>query len=488
MSKTFEMIQKTLNEIEKTSVKMDSKPKTAEEIKDILLNISGSNEVKAETIAIPEIKVEEVINNEFCFDMNSLRKHKEDCNRQFIVPYFRGIMPSWKHFNRPVIFIKKVIRKLCRSLIEPMVEQQNNFNASATNALNALYNNEVVTEAFISQQLAINNQVIALLKQQETMKNEIERLASDLSLLVKKVDEANEEILEIKRKNNIQKNEWTDSFERQELQVDSLGESIAEIEKTLDLFTEMTNEFLKKDDVKSLVPTEIANDSMANYSDIDYFDFEANFRGSQYSVKEKLKDYVKFFPKTGTVVELGCGRGEFLELLDQNNVDAVGVDTYSNFVEYCTKKGLRVFNKNAVEYMDSLEEQSIAGVFAAQVIEHLSTNELVELCNKSYEKLIPGGVLIFETPNPTNLSMYLNGYYMDPTHHNPVHPKTLEYLLKKAGFKEIDIIYTEQSKIDYRLPVLNASGVENLKEFNDGINLLSDVFFGSQDYAVIARK
>lgn len=624
MSKTFEMIQKTLGEIEKSSVKTTGNSLTAEEIKCILLNIDSKAEIKEE---IKPVETEVNVNGmesmefkefqltEFNFDMESLGKYKDDCNRQFIVPYFRGIAPSWKRFNKPVIFIKKIIRKLCRSLIEPIVELQNNFNAAATNTLNALYNNAVVTQAFMNQQMMVNNQVLALLKEQEfarqnvavlsdkicgilgkieevngsvselefllnkrfemseedmqelleeqkssivNLANEIEKTREKIQFLdnkttefAKKEDVGNifekqkgsmanlaneirqvrerlllldkktgqfikaEEALDLLEKQDIYAKNLADNInkldeefqrlyeksaefltvetaeclqEKQEDNIRNLAEKVEKVETEIQLFDEKTLDFLRENDVKKLIPAYMPNDTLNGYTDIDYFDFETNFRGTQRSVKERLKDYIKYYQKAGLVVDLGCGRGEFLELLEENEIEGIGVDTYDDFVEYCTNKGLNVVKEDAISYVTGLAEQSVTGIFAAQLVEHLTVNKLVDLCNEAYKKLVPGGTLIFETPNPTNLSIYYNWFYADPTHQNPVHPKTLEYLLKKAGFKEVEVIFTEQSRSGYRLPLLNAAGAENLKEFNDGINLLSDLFFGSQDYAVVARK
>jgi O-antigen chain-terminating methyltransferase len=96
--------------------------------------------------------------------------------------------------------------------------------------------------------------------------------------------------------------------------------------------------------------------------------------------------------------------------------------------------------------------------------------------------------VILETPNPTSLAIYTNWFYVDPSHNKPVHPLTLEYFLKQAGFSDIEVLYTEQSKPDFKIPELHVTGAENLEEFNNGMKVVSNVLFGSQDYAIIARK
>lgn len=224
------------------------------------------------------------------------------------------------------------------------------------------------------------------------------------------------------------------------------------------------------------------------YAEMDYFDFENYFRGSRAKIKEAESIYIPYFLEKELVLDLGCGRGEFLELLKENSIQGIGIDAYEEFVAYCQAKGLDVRQDDAIRFLESTEKESVDGIFAAQLIEHLSTGQLLELCRLAYEKLKQGGCLILETPNPMCLSIYMNAFYMDPSHQKPVHAKTMEYLLKREGFQKVDLLFTEESKSDYRLPLLSCETSSNLSEFNDGMNLLSDILFGSQNYAVIAVK
>lgn len=226
----------------------------------------------------------------------------------------------------------------------------------------------------------------------------------------------------------------------------------------------------------------------SSYGAIDYARFEANFRGSEEDIKNRQSIYLPYFSGKEQVLDLGCGRGEFLQLLQENGIRAKGIDAYDGFVEACELKGLDVVEGDAIQYIENVDEASLDGIFSAQLIEHISTGELVTLCDEAYKKLKKGGCIILETPNPTCLSIYTNSFYIDPTHVKPVHPKFLEYLLREAGFEKIEVLYTESSKVDYRLPTILSDSVDNLDEFNEGIKVLSDVIFGSQDYAIIATK
>ncbi|OOM73841.1 methionine biosynthesis protein MetW [Clostridium sp. BL-8] len=225
-----------------------------------------------------------------------------------------------------------------------------------------------------------------------------------------------------------------------------------------------------------------------NQYGIDYFEFENRFRGSCKKIKETQAIYLKYFNGKANILDIGCGRGEFLELLKENNISAKGIDVCKDFVDYCEYKKLDALLDDAVSHISKVNDNSIGGVFMSQVAEHLETEYLIELISKIYDKLENGAYFIAETPNPTMLSTFSNSFYLDPSHKNPVHPETFKFILEKAGFKEIEIVYTDSSKIQYNLPLLDGSNINNLEEFNNGVNLLSGLLFGSQDYAIIARK
>lgn len=174
-------------------------------------------------------------------------------------------------------------------------------------------------------------------------------------------------------------------------------------------------------------------DKESEYDSIDYFDFENHFRGSIESIKKSQSCYLKYFKDKENVVDIGCGRGEFLSLLKDNGIHAKGVDVYEPYVDYCNMKGFQAICGDGVAYLDSLD--SIDGIFVGQVVEHLQTHQIIRLCNTAFEKLTNGGCLVIETPNPTSLAIYTNAFYIDPSHVKPVHPLTLKYHLEKQDLK-----------------------------------------------------
>lgn len=220
------------------------------------------------------------------------------------------------------------------------------------------------------------------------------------------------------------------------------------------------------------------------YSGIDYFDFENHFRGPMKMIKENQRQYVKYYLGKSNVVDLGCGRGEFLELLSESGIISKGVDTYEEFVQMCQMKGLDVVCDDALHFLDA--QQTVGGIFAGQLIEHLPMNQLVELCKLAYEKLEEDSYIVMETPNPTCLAIYSQSFYMDPSHNKPIHPLTIKYILEKSGFNDIEIIYTDTSRLPVCIPPIN--GVEEAEQFNNAMHTVSEMLFGSQDYAIIAKK
>ena len=221
------------------------------------------------------------------------------------------------------------------------------------------------------------------------------------------------------------------------------------------------------------------------YNSIDYFDFENHFRGPRDQVKEVQKIYLPYFEGKKNVLDLGCGRGEFTELLVDNGIGVTGIDMYMPYVEFMKMRGLPAVYGDALEYLKSRD--SVDGIFMGQVVEHMPIETVIEILNVAYEKLTPGSYIIMETPNPMSLAVFTNSFYMDPSHNKPVHPLTLQYLAQKAGFTEANLLFTESSHMPDRIPELNGDA-EDITAFNASMRRVENMLFGSQDYALIARK
>ncbi len=223
------------------------------------------------------------------------------------------------------------------------------------------------------------------------------------------------------------------------------------------------------------------------YTRLDYFKFQNDFRGTRSTISERQKIYLPYFERRKEpVLDIGCGRGEFLRILKEQGVPAFGMDMYSEYVIEGKLHGLDIRQGDGIAFLKNTE-MHFGGIFMAHVVEHISFADLQDVCFSAYEKLIPGSYLVFETPNPTCLSMFSAGFYIDPTHVKPVHPLLLTYVLREAGFREVQTIYTDTPAGD-PLPLIDSDQIKNLEEVNSAITRVSNLLYGSLDYAVIAKK
>jgi O-antigen chain-terminating methyltransferase len=217
-----------------------------------------------------------------------------------------------------------------------------------------------------------------------------------------------------------------------------------------------------------------------------YAGFENRFRGGEEEVKNQLRQYVSCFPKTGTVLDLGCGRGEFLELLRDEGIDATGVDNNGQMVDICLDKGLRCEKGDLLEKLAERPDGSLGGLFSSQVIEHLPPDYLKRLVELGRRKLAPGGTLVFETINPLSVFALVQVYYLDPSHRNPVHPQALKFMLEAAGFEGVEIRCSSALERERLQPLPGAD--ERTSVLNRNIDSLNELLFGPVNYAAIAGR
>jgi O-antigen chain-terminating methyltransferase len=215
-----------------------------------------------------------------------------------------------------------------------------------------------------------------------------------------------------------------------------------------------------------------------------YVAFEDQFRGSRELIKNRLQPYLNDVSQLNVVtkdtplLDLGCGRGEWLELLQDHGFAAEGVDSNTVFAGLCVERGLRVNLGDAITYLRSLPAASRGAITAFHLIEHLPFPILVTLIKESLRVLQPGGLVIFETPNPDNILVGSSRFYSDPTHLHPLPKEYPAFLLRLIGFS--DVTTRPLHPDNDSLPEDSAS--PELRNF------LNRLFFGDQDYAVIGRK
>ena len=201
----------------------------------------------------------------------------------------------------------------------------------------------------------------------------------------------------------------------------------------------------------------------------DYFAFESKMRGRTESVRERQRTYVEDFRDAAPTLDIGCGRGEFLELLREAGVEARGIDPDADMVAFTQGEGLDVTQADAVSYLETLEDDSLGGIFMGQVVEHLPAAMLVRTLELSAQKLRAGGVLVAETINPLS-PLALRNYFADLTHAQPLVPETLALLVRQVGFREAETRFL------------------NPPERPEGVAPeVADILFAPLDYAVVAR-
>jgi O-antigen chain-terminating methyltransferase len=210
----------------------------------------------------------------------------------------------------------------------------------------------------------------------------------------------------------------------------------------------------------------------------DYFAFESRMRGDSGEIRGRQARYVEDFRDAAPVLDLGCGRGEFLALLGETGIEARGIDADADMVAYARGEGLDVDQGDALAALEKLDDGSLGGVFAAQLLEHLPPPALVRLLELAARKLRPGGVLVAETINPLS-PLALRNYFADLTHAQPLVPETLELLARQAGFAEVEKRFLNEP--EERLTVPDDPVLAR------NVSRLNELLFAPLDYAIVAR-
>jgi len=212
-----------------------------------------------------------------------------------------------------------------------------------------------------------------------------------------------------------------------------------------------------------------------------YRAFEDKYRGSRELIKERLKVYLPFIEPFKNiykkeelkVLDLGCGRGEWIELVSENGFKALGVDIDDGMLQACKTLNLDVIHIDALEFLKKSPDDSFVVVSGFHIVEHLQFDVLQNLIKEILRVLKPGGLLILETPNPENIKVATVNFWLDPTHIRPLPPLLLSFLTEYYGFERVKILRLNEDK-----------NIKNL----DYVSLLQVLYSPSPDYAIIAQK
>lgn len=237
----------------------------------------------------------------------------------------------------------------------------------------------------------------------------------------------------------------------------------------------------------SIAPTGSQLDPIDSHK---YVGFEDQFRGSTDEIRRRLSDYLPVFEGARDVLDVGCGRGEFLALLREAGLAARGIDVNGAMVDVCRQQGLDAEEADALAYLKQQPDASIGGLLAAQVIEHLEPRYLGALLDTAFDKLRPGAPIVLETINPACWFAFFESYIRDLTHVRPVHPETLQYLLVATGFQRVEIRYRspypEHEKLQPFAPQTSLGDV--VDTLNANVERINRLLFTWLDYAAIGRR
>ena len=319
-------------------------------------------------------------------------------------------------------------------------------------------------------------------------------------------------------------NRVTDEFQKRSEQIDLIGTALNRVTDEFQKHSEqinlrVTDEFQKHSEQINLITStthamkreikrlhvqshEPENRAMPDHSrptaTLDaykYVCFEDLFRGPREVITGRQRTYLPYFERASDVLDLGCGRGEFLTLLLEQRIDARGIDTNAEAVERCRARGLDVAQADALEYVGALPDASLGGLFSAQVVEHLEAEYLMQVLDEVSRALRPGSRVVLETINPACWVAFFSAYVRDPTHRHPLHPDTLTYLLQASGFIDVEIVYSTPVDDGDKLQRVNIDSLPDVsasralaETINQHTERLNSLLFTYQDYAAIARR
>ncbi|HEY0520354.1 MAG TPA: methyltransferase domain-containing protein [Ilumatobacteraceae bacterium] len=225
--------------------------------------------------------------------------------------------------------------------------------------------------------------------------------------------------------------------------------------------------------------------------------FADRFRGSRSDMLIRYADVADLLVETGgPVLDLGCGRGELVELVLSKAVAVRGVEVDPELVAFCRSVFFDVTECSALDALNNVDDDSLGGIAMIQVVEHLSPQQLADIVPLCLKKLRPGGLFVAETVNGTSPFVFTRSFFADPTHGNPVHHEYMKFLLEETGFSDIRIEWRSLVDASDRLAMIPESAYGEatssekgiVKDTNERLEKLDEFLFGPQDYLVVARK
>jgi 2-polyprenyl-3-methyl-5-hydroxy-6-metoxy-1,4-benzoquinol methylase len=400
--------------------------------------------------------------------------------------------------------LKGRLRGFIWRLVGPPLSAQQTFNAAVVDHLNRNVAAHRETERALASTIALlRQQTESMLHHQAAMMS----LLQSLTLFVDTKDRTvGGQVQVLNAALSALSDDWMKHWESQQVRESRLATQQPALLRAYDELSDRVSlaqqtAVLLKREVERLIaaPPGSVDASAASLDSFKYVGFEDRFRGSQDRIRAQLADYVPLFAGASRVIDIGCGRGELLDLLREAGIGAHGVDVNASMVEICRERGLSADVAGAVEYLEQQPDDSLDGLIAIQVVEHLEPSYLTRLLDVAFSKLKAGAPLVLETLNPACWVAFFESYIRDVTHRWPLHPDTLHYLAQASGFSSVTV--------QFRAPVAEADRLEHVPALRteegrahdpvvadlvDVVNAHADKLnarlFTHMDYAVVARK
>ena len=340
----------------------------------------------------------------------------------------RGLIPKL------VAYAKKITRRLLRWYINPLVDQQNAYNAAVTDALATL-----------------GAQNDGLASQSEALAARLEHGQGEVLLRLQRLE-----------------NWWRDGAPPLVVQPPALQATPAPEGEAMDLFV-LAARYRNEEQLRA---------RLTDYDDLFVALLDAG-RGDD--------DLI------GPVLDIGCGRGELVSHLTELGLRAYGIDIDVDAIRLGQNAGRDVREADVFAHLGDLSDNSLLAITLMQVIEHFEIDDLLRLFKLATRKLVPGGLIVAETVNPVCLWALTNWYLLDPSHRTPLHPETTRFLAEQAGLEQVQLRFLHPVSERGRLGALPEVGEMPamwplVERINRNIGQLNRFLYGPQDYAVIAHK
>jgi 2-polyprenyl-3-methyl-5-hydroxy-6-metoxy-1,4-benzoquinol methylase len=379
--------------------------------------------------------------------------------------------------------------------ISPIVQQQKEFNSLVVHLINELISG--VTQSlgsirdFQSMLILYFQRIIPVVdtKNREMIGVEDKNIATNLSKFQVEINRFRKELFDLHAKTQEMARNHADvlfkmldqRLETQEIDSQQRDKTIQSLETSLRSLQHVAGAWSA--DRK-------AGKTSAGTEEARYFFFEERFRGTREWVKDKFAGYVKYFKTANDapVLDLGCGRGEFLELLKEAGIAAKGVDSNEAMVKKSRNAGLDVSHGDLLEFLFAQPENSLSGIFCSQVVEHLPASVLLRMLEGAFVRLKIGAPILLETVNVSSVFALTQVFTRDLTHLTIVHPETLQFMLNACGFKSPEILYTSPVPAVEQLKLFSKPENEGQEIFNHNMARLNQLLFGPMEFAIYAVK